>query len=332
MDYAKPRLTDAVSPKQCHEHVLKSSANTTRGHQTVHTNVNIAFIGLGIMGCPMALNLIKAGHRLRVHARRADAMQALIGASATGHSSPAEAARNSDVIFIMVSDTPDVEQVVLGCHGVIEGAAKGAVVVDMSTISPLATRMIAKKLAASGIDMLDAPVSGGDIGAGQGTLSIMVGGKAVVFARVKPLFDVLGNNVVHIGDTGAGQVAKCCNQIVAGVTIEAVAEAMTLARKNGADPVKVRDALMGGFANSRVLEVHGKRMLDRSFQPGFKARLHRKDLRIVMETAAQVNVSLQQAGLVAQHLNALMGRGLGEEDSSALVKVIERASGLETER
>lgn len=291
--------------------------------------IDIAFIGLGIMGTPMALNLLKAGHRLRVHARREAAMQPLAQAGSTACASPADAARGSQVIFTMVSDTPDVQQVVLGEHGVIHGAAPGAIVVDMSTISPVATREMAAILARRGIEMLDAPVSGGDIGAVNGTLSIMAGGKPEIFARVRPLFEVMGKNIVHIGPHGAGQVAKGCNQILAGVTIQAVAEALTLARKNDVDPGKVREALLGGFAHSRVLEVHGQRMLERDFRPGFKARLHRKDLRIVMETAAQVNVCLQQAGLAAQHLNALVGRGLGEEDSSALVKVIERASGLE---
>lgn len=291
-------------------------------------NLDIAFIGLGIMGRPMALNLLKAGHRLRVHARRVESMQPLSQAGAIACASPAEAARGSQMIFTMVSDTPDVEQVVLGEHGVIHGAAAGAVVVDMSTISSVSTREIAQRLAQRGIEMLDAPVSGGDVGAINGTLSIMVGGKAEVFERVRPLFEVMGKNIVHIGVSGAGQVAKGCNQIIAGVTIEAVAEALTLARKNDVDPGKVREALLGGFANSKVLEIHGKRMLDGDFKPGFKVRLHRKDLRIVMDTAAQVNVCLQQAGLVAQHLNALMGRGMGEADSSAIVKVIEHASNV----
>lgn len=291
--------------------------------------MDIAFIGLGIMGRPMALNLLKAGHRLRVHARRAESMQPLVTAGAVACDSPAEAARGSQVIFTMVSDTPDVQQVVLGDRGVIHGAAAGSVVVDMSTISPVVTREMAQALTQRGVEMLDAPVSGGDVGAINGTLSIMAGGKAEIFERVRPLFEAMGKNIVHIGPNGAGQVAKGCNQIIAGVTIQAVAEALTLARKNGVDPHKVREALMGGFANSRVLEVHGQRMLARDFRPGFKARLHRKDLRIVMDTAAQVNVCLQQAGLAAQHLNALVGRGLGEEDSSAIVKVIERASGVE---
>jgi 2-hydroxy-3-oxopropionate reductase len=198
----------------------------------------------------------------------------------------------------------------------------------MSTISPVATRALAAKLAARGIEMLDAPVSGGDIGAINATLSIMVGGKTEVFAHVRPLFELMGKNIVHVGANGAGQVAKACNQIVGAVTLEAVAEGMTLARKNGVDPAKVREALLGGYAWSRVLEVHGGRMLSRDFSPGFKAKLHRKDLRIAVETAAQLDLALPQTALIAQHLNALVGMGLGEEDSAAVVKVIERASGV----
>ena len=290
--------------------------------------MNIGFVGLGIMGRPMALHLVRGGHRLRVSARRPEAMAPLVEAGASASASPAEAARGSEVIFTIVSDTPDVEQVLLGPGGVTEGAAPGAVVIDMSTISPVTTRAIAVKLAEQGVEMLDAPVSGGDVGAINATLSIMVGGKPEVFARAKPLFELMGKNIVHIGANGAGQVAKACNQIVGAVALESVAEAMTLARKNGVDPAKVRDALLGGYAWSRVLEVHGGRMLSRDFNPGFKAKLHRKDLRIAVETAAQLNIGLPQTALIAQHLNALVGMGLGEEDSAAVVKVIERASGV----
>jgi 2-hydroxy-3-oxopropionate reductase len=227
----------------------------------------------------------------------------------------------------MVSDTPDVGQVIFGPKGIIEGARPGAVVVDMSTISPVATRDMAKRLGDKGIEMLDAPVSGGEVGAINGTLSIMVGGKPEVFARVKPLFECMGRNIVHIGANGAGQVAKACNQIVAAVTLEAVSEGLTLARRGGVDPAKVRDALMGGFAYSKVLEVHGRRILERDFKPGFKAKLHRKDLKIVTDTAAHLGLTLPQASLIASHLNALVGLGCGDEDSAAVVKVIERAAG-----
>jgi 2-hydroxy-3-oxopropionate reductase len=289
--------------------------------------MKVGFVGLGIMGRPQALNVMKAGHAMAVWARRRESMQPLADAGATACASPAEAAAPAAVVFVMVSDTPDVEQVIFGPQGIIEGARPGTVVVDMSTISPVATRDMAKRLAAKGIEMLDAPVSGGEVGAINGTLSIMVGGKAEVFARVKPLFECMGKNIVHIGANGAGQVAKACNQIVGAVTLEAVSEALTLARRNGVDPAKVREALLGGFAWSKVLEIHGRRIIERDFKPGFKARLHRKDLKIVTDTAAHLGLTLQQASLVASHLNALVGLGCGDEDSAAVVKVIERAAG-----
>jgi 2-hydroxy-3-oxopropionate reductase len=275
----------------------------------------------------MALHLLRGGHAMRVYARRRPSMQPLVDAGASACASPAEAARGAEVVFVMVSDTPDVEQVVLGPAGVIEGAAPGSVLVDMSTISPVATRAIAQRLVQQGIDMLDAPVSGGEKGALSATLSIMVGGKPEAFERVRPLFELMGKNIVRIGGHGAGQVAKACNQIVGAVTLEAVAEGMTLARKNGVDPAKVRDALLAGYAWSRVLEMHGARMVSRDFTPGFKARLHRKDLRIVVDTAAQLDIALPQSALIAQHLNALVGMGCGEEDSAAVVKVLEKMSG-----
>lgn len=293
-------------------------------------STKIGFVGPGIMGRPMALNLRKAGHALWVYGRRAQSMKPLAEAGAIGCGSPKEAAANADVIFIMVSDTPDVEQVILGENGVIQGARKGSVVVDMSTISPAATRRFAAELGKRGVEMLDAPVSGGEAGAIAATLSIMVGGKAAVFERVKPLFEKLGKNIVHVGDHGAGQVAKACNQIVVAVTIEAVSEALSFARKNGVDAAKVREALMGGFAGSKILEVHGKRMLDHDFKPGFKVKLHQKDLRIVMQDADQLGLALPGAALVAQHLNALMGSGDGELDSSAIVKAVERLSALQS--
>ncbi|HEX7044107.1 MAG TPA: 2-hydroxy-3-oxopropionate reductase [Burkholderiales bacterium] len=288
--------------------------------------MNVGFVGLGIMGRPMALNLGKAGHALWVHGRRPETMEPLVAAGAKACGSPQEVAANTDVIFVMVSDTPDVEQVILGEKGVVHGARKGAIVVDMSTISPNATRRMAAALAARGIEMLDAPVSGGEVGAINGTLSIMVGGKAPVFEKVLPLFQVMGKNIVHVGDNGAGQVAKACNQIVVALTIEAVAEALTFARRNNVDAAKVRAALMGGFAGSKILEVHGQRMLDNDFKPGFKTKLHQKDLRIVLEDAGALGLGLPGAALVSQHLNALVGSGDGELDSSAIVKAVERLS------
>jgi 2-hydroxy-3-oxopropionate reductase len=279
------------------------------------------------MGAPMALNLIKGGHKIYVYARRADAARTLVDAGAASCVSPAEVAMHSEVIFTIVSDTPDVEAVIFGEQGVASGARPGVVVVDMSTISPTATRKFAERLEELGIEMLDAPVSGGEAGAINGTLSIMVGGKTEVFERLKPLFECMGKNIVHIGGNGAGQVAKACNQIVVAVTIEAVAEALTFARRNGANPDKVREALMGGFAGSKIMEVHGRRMLDNDFKPGFKVGLHQKDMRIVMETAHQMGLALPAAALVAQHLNALMGTHDADLDSSAIIKVIERMSG-----
>jgi 2-hydroxy-3-oxopropionate reductase len=292
---------------------------------------NIAFIGLGIMGKPMAHNLHKAGHKLIVHARRAESMLPLQELGCVTCSTIAEATAQADVIFIMVSDTHDVKQVLFAEGGVAQGAKPGSVVVDMSTISPTATRRYAARLAERGIAMLDAPVSGGDVGAINGTLSIMVGGQADVFERVKPLFECMGKNIVHIGDHGAGQVAKACNQIVVGVTIEAVAEALTFARKSGVDVAKVREALMGGFAASRILDIHGKRMLDNNYQPGFKTKLHQKDMNIVMQTAQELGLALPAAALVMQHMNALMGTGDAELDSAAIMKVVERTSGVERE-
>ncbi|MEW6332036.1 MAG: 2-hydroxy-3-oxopropionate reductase [Pseudomonadota bacterium] len=294
--------------------------------------MKLGFIGLGIMGRPMALNLRRAGHALWVHGRRPVTMEVLVEAGAQACHTVADVAVNAEIIFIMVSDTPDVENIVLGANGLAPRLRPGQVIVDMSTISPAVTRRLAQELETRGVEMLDAPVSGGEIGAINANLSIMVGGREKTFQRVKPLFDVLGKNVVHVGDHGAGQVAKACNQIVAALTIEAVSEALTFARRNGVDAARVRAALLGGFAGSKILEVHGQRMLDNDFKPGFKVKLHQKDLRIVLEDAHQLGIGLPGAALVAQHLNALMGSGDGELDSSAIVKVIERMSGAENRR
>jgi len=288
----------------------------------------IGFIGLGIMGKPMAQNLSKAGYPLAVYARRPDMMQPLVNMGAVACENPQAVAAQSDIIFTIVSDTPDVEQVILGEKGVIYGAQAGSVVIDMSTISPSATRRMAESLARKGIQMLDAPVSGGEQGAIDGTLSIMVGGKEETFQKVLPLFEVLGKNIVHVGEHGAGQVTKACNQIVIAQTLVAVTEAFILARVSGADPVKVRAALLGGFAGSRVLETHGQRILEHNFKPGFKARLHQKDMRISMEAAHEMGVALPGAALASQYLNALIGEGLGEEDSSALATILEKVSGV----
>lgn len=284
----------------------------------------VGYIGLGIMGRPMAFNLLKAGYPVSVWARRPEAMEPLVEAGASACASPADVARHADIVFTNVSDTPDVEAVILGPDGIMQGAEPGSVVVDDSTISPLATRAMAEKLRAQGIEMLDAPVSGGEQGAIDGTLSMMVGGKQEAFERVLPLFQVLGKNIVHVGDNGAGQVAKMCNQVVIAQTLAAVGEAFTLAEAAGVDPVKVREALLGGFAGSKVLEVHGQRMLDDNFAPGFKAKLHRKDMKIALETAAELGVGAPGAAVATQLINALVGAGDGELDSSAIVTVQRR--------
>ena len=288
----------------------------------------VGYIGLGIMGRPAALNLLKAGFPVCVWGRREASMEPLVEAGATVAGSAAAVAAESDIIFVNVSDTPDVEEVVLGDGGIAEGARAGSVVVDMSTVSPLATRRIAERLSGQGVQMLDAPVSGGEQGAIAGTLSFMVGGDAAVFERVKPLFEVMGKNIVHCGDNGAGQVTKACNQIVITQTIAAVGEAFCLARKAGVDPARVREALLGGFASSRVLEVHGKRMIDHDFDPGFKARLHLKDMRVVLDTAKALGVALPGTALGAQWIDALVANDGGELDSSAIYALQEQASGL----
>jgi 2-hydroxy-3-oxopropionate reductase len=289
----------------------------------------IGFIGLGIMGQPMALNLRQAGCPLFVHARRAESMDPLVAAGAIDCACPAEVARQVEILFIMVADTADVEHIILGHEGVLAGARPGLVVVDMSTISAAATRVLARRLAAQGIGMLDAPVSGGEAGAIHGHLSIMVGGDDASFARVLPLFQVLGRKIVHVGGQGAGQICKACNQVVISHTLAGVGEALLFARAAGVDPVNVRAALLGGSAQSKVLEMHGQRMIERNFAPGFKARLHQKDLRLVLETAQEIGLALPGTALAAQYLNALVGRGHGELDSSAIYEVQEAISGRE---
>jgi 2-hydroxy-3-oxopropionate reductase len=289
----------------------------------------IGFVGLGIMGRPMALNLVRAGHTLAVHARRAESMAPLAEAGAATCDTPADVARRATIIFTMVADTPDVEEVILGDGGIIEGVRPGSVVVDMSTISPSATRAMAERLREAGAQMLDAPVSGGDIGARDGTLSIMVGGEPGAFERVRPLFEIMGGNVVHIGGNGAGQVCKACNQVVVAQTITGIGEALLLAEASGVDGARVREALLGGFAGSRILEVHGRRMLDDDYAPGFKASLHQKDMRIVLETAHELGLALPGAAQVAQYLNTLVGAGDGELDSAAVYRVQRRQNGRE---
>ena len=285
--------------------------------------MRIGFIGLGVMGRPMAQHLLRAGHEVSVWARRAEATQPLAEAGATPRPAPAEVARHAEVVFTVVTNGEDVERVALGEGGLIEGFAPGSVLVDMSTIAPGMARSIAERLAAKGVDMLDAPVSGGGQGAIDATLAIMVGGKADVLARVQPLFAVLGKTVVHIGDNGAGQVAKACNQMIMVAAIQASAEALRLAAAAGADPARVREALLGGSAGSRVLEVMGRRMVERDFAAGVEARLHHKDFAILLAEAHAMGVPLPVAGVVDQQLNALMACGWGRADTASLLKVLE---------
>jgi 2-hydroxy-3-oxopropionate reductase len=291
--------------------------------------MNVGFIGLGLMGRPMALHLAAAGHALQLWARRAASLEPFRDSGAQVHASAAEVARHADVVFTMVADAADVEAVCLGEAGIVEGGKKGLVVVDMSTINPNAARGIGTRLTERGIDFLDAPVSGGEIGAINAALTIMVGGKPEVFERIRPLFEKLGKSVTLIGGSGAGQVAKACNQILTGVGVAAVAEAFNFAHKSGVDPARVREALLGGFAYSRILENHGQRMLDRNFKPGFKAWMHQKDLRIVMEEAHRLGLMLPSAAATAQLFNAIVGAGMGEEDSVAALKLLEKISSPE---
>lgn len=289
--------------------------------------MKVGFIGLGLMGRPMALNVLNAGHEVHVWTRRAESMQPLVEAGAVACASAAALAGVVDVAISMVADAPDVEQVALGPEGVAAGAGAGLVFVDMSTISPAAAQSIAARLAGQGIQMLDAPVSGGEIGAINATLTIMVGGDAAAFETVRPVFEAMGKTVSLIGASGAGQVAKACNQILTGVGVAAVAEALNFATRSGVDAGRVREALLGGFAYSRILENHGQRMLDRNFKPGFKAWMHQKDMRIVLEEAHRLGLALPSSAATAQMFNAMVGSGLGEDDSIAMLKLLERMSG-----
>ncbi len=285
---------------------------------------DIGFIGLGIMGKPMAGHLIAAGHTVHVYNRSQAAVRELAGKGAVACRSSAEVAEKADIIFIMVPDTPDVEQVLFGSNGVAETVRKGSIVVDMSSISPIATKDFAEKLSAKGAEMLDAPVSGGQIGAENATLSIMVGGKAEVFAKIKPYFELLGKSIVHIGPSGDGQTCKVANQIVVALTIEAVGEALLLAAKAGADPSRVREALLGGFAQSRILDLHGQRMIARSFNPGFRIRLHQKDLNLALQTARSLGLSLPNTATAQELFNAVAAQDGSDLDHSAMVLALEK--------
>jgi 2-hydroxy-3-oxopropionate reductase len=280
---------------------------------------HVAFIGLGVMGRPMAQNLLRAGLELTVHSRRREPGEALVAEGARPAASPAEAAAAADVVITMLPDTTDVQAVLDGPQGVFTSARAGTVIADMSTISPSGARELANAGRARGLDVLDAPVSGGETAARDGTLTIMVGGEAAALARARPVLEHLGSSIVHIGEAGAGQVAKACNQLVVGSTIEAVAEALDLARRSSVDPAAVHMALRGGFAGSRVLEVHGRRMLERDFRPGFRAALHLKDARIVRETAHEHGAAIPGFLVTEGQFEALVASGHGDLDHAALL-------------
>lgn len=282
----------------------------------------IGFIGLGIMGRPMINNLLQAKFKLGLYARNPKSLQNFTANNIEIYKSPAELAEHCDITITNVSDSPDVKDVVTGQNGIIHGANPKHLVIDMSTISPEVTRSIAQDLAAKDIDMLDAPVSGGEQGAIDGTLSIMVGGDQDAFNSALPVFKILGKNIVHIGDHGAGQVSKACNQILAAQTIIAVAEAFLLAKSSGVDPSNVRKALLGGFANSKVLELHGQRMLDNNYKPGFKAELHYKDIGIALKSAEENNISMPGTERVEEFLRNIVEQGDGELDSAAIATLV----------
>lgn len=288
--------------------------------------MNVGFIGLGIMGKPMALNLIKGGHQLFLTSRSGVPAE-LTGAGGTACATAADVARQADVIITMVPDTPDVALVLFGENGVAAGLAGGSggkTVVDMSSISPIETKAFAARINALGCDYLDAPVSGGQVGAQNAALTIMVGGPQAAFDRVQPLFALMGKNITLIGENGAGQTCKVANQIIVALNIEAVAEALLFASKAGADPAKVRQALMGGFASSRVLEVHGERMIKRTFDPGFRIELHQKDLNLALSGARAIGVSLPNTATAQELFNAVRADGGAKSDHSAMVKALEK--------
>ncbi len=292
------------------------------------TALNLGFIGLGIMGAPMAGHLRAAGHTVSV-TTRSKVPAALLDAGAVACANAAEVAAKADVIFIMVPDTHDVELVLFGKGGIAEGLSAGKTVVDMSSISPMATKDFASRINALNCDYLDAPVSGGEVGAKAASLTIMVGGSESTFARVLPLLQLMGKNITHVGGNGDGQTTKVANQIIVALNIAAVSEALVFASKAGADPAKVRQALMGGFAASRILEVHGERMIKRTFNPGFRIKLHQKDLNLALQGARELGVSLPQTAGAAQLMQACAAQGGAELDHSALVKALELMAGHE---
>lgn len=289
---------------------------------------NIGFIGLGIMGAPMAGHLIAGGHTVYTHTR-GTTPAALVEAGASVCASGAEVARSADVIITMVPDTPHVEDALFSPEGVAAGLSAGKVVVDMSSIAPVPTKDFARRINALGCEYLDAPVSGGEVGAKAASLTIMVGGSEAAFDRVRPILALMGKNITLVGGNGDGQITKVANQIIVALTIEAVGEALLLAAKAGANPAKVREALMGGFANSRILEVHGERMVKRTFEPGFRIALHQKDLNLALTTGRQLGVSLPSTALAQELFNACAAHGGEGWDHSAMVRALEKLANFE---
>ena len=292
------------------------------------SKLKLGFIGLGIMGAPMAGHLAAAGHELYVNTR-SKIPDEIANSGAISCATPAEVAQRAEIIFTMVPDTPDVEKVLFGENGVVHGLSKGKIVVDMSSISPIATKEFAKKINALGCDYLDAPVSGGEVGAKNATLSIMVGGDEGVFNKVKPILDLMGKNINLVGGNGDGQTAKVANQIIVALNIEAVAEALVFASKAGADPAKVRQALMGGFAGSKILEVHGERMVKRTFDPGFRIELHQKDLNLALNSARSLGVALPNTATAQELFNSCSAHGGKAWDHSAMVRALEMMANFE---
>jgi 2-hydroxy-3-oxopropionate reductase len=292
-------------------------------------NPIIGFIGLGIMGKPMARNLMKTGYPLVVHNRSRAAVDELSKEGAQTAASSKEVAALSEILITMLPDSPDVELVYAGENGVFAGAKPDMLLIDMSSISPVVARKLAADAEKRGVDMIDAPVSGGEAGAIGATLSIMIGGKAAAVERAMPIFQALGKNIVHVGDAGAGQVTKAANQMVVGTTIAIVSEALVLAAKAGVDPAKVRRALLGGFAQSKILEAHGQKMLDRNFKPGFRIRLHEKDMKIALATGSEYGVPLMVTSQIAQMMTAMKSMGNGDLDHAGLVKFVEELAKTE---
>ncbi len=288
--------------------------------------MKLGFIGLGVMGRPMALNLMKHGHDMHVYGRREASLAPLLDAGARRCATPAALARECEVVFTMVTASKDVEAIALGENGLIHGARAGMVLIEMETIAPAVARSVAARLAERGIDMLDAPVSGGPGGAQQATLSIMVGGRREVYERMQPLFQQLGTTIVYMGDHGAGQTTKACNQLALLVNAMGTAESLLLAARSGLDPAKVREVMLGGVAGSRVLELFGKRMAERDFAAGIEARLYYKDLHIALDLVHELGMAAPAASVAMQHVNAVVGRGEGASDLSAILKVLEDMS------